>query len=224
MGYLVDVLTAQDNYEEAKGLCRHALDLMKKVFGDTDLETLDSKEDMAEILENFHEYYESDELRRYLIDLRIKEHGKEYERTMTAIFRLVRALQKRGEHSQAEGLYRELCDFGEDKYGEEHWDHLLEQLAMTLRSQSRDNEAEGLCCNPLLDCFLCDSRSLLLAVLCLFWPYMGPWAPHYLDILPSLLPHCNRLHRHRLSLLKARYGDTDDRTLDCTVDFAVCLE
>ena len=33
------------------------------------------------------------------------------------------------------------------------------------------------CCNPLLDCFLCDSRSLLLAVLCLFWPYMGPWGP-----------------------------------------------
>ena len=33
------------------------------------------------------------------------------------------------------------------------------------------------CCNPLLDCFLCDSRSLLLAALCLFWPYMGPWGP-----------------------------------------------
>ena len=32
----------------------------------------------------------------------------------------------------------------------------------------------ALCCNPLLDCFLCDSRSLLLAVFCLFWPYMGP--------------------------------------------------
>ena len=48
MGYLVDVLTAQDKYEEAKGLCRHALDLMKKIFGNTDLETLDSKEDMAQ--------------------------------------------------------------------------------------------------------------------------------------------------------------------------------
>ena len=23
-------------------------------------------------------------------------------------------------------------------------------------------------------CSLCDSRSLLLAVLCLFWPYLGP--------------------------------------------------
>ena len=34
------------------------------------------------------------------------------------------------------------------------------------------------CCNPLLDCFLCDSRSLLLAVLCLFWPYMGPRGPN----------------------------------------------
>ena len=37
--------------------------------------------------------------------------------------------------------------------------------------------AQALCCNPLLDCFLCDSRSLLPAVLCLFWPYMGPWGP-----------------------------------------------
>ena len=35
----------------------------------------------------------------------------------------------------------------------------------------------GYCCNPLLDCFLCDSRSLLRAVLCLIWPYMGPWGP-----------------------------------------------
>ena len=34
-----------------------------------------------------------------------------------------------------------------------------------------------ICCNPLLDCFLCDSRSMLLAVLCLFWPYMGPRGP-----------------------------------------------
>ena len=33
------------------------------------------------------------------------------------------------------------------------------------------------CCNPLLDCFLCDFRSLLLAVPCLFWPYTGPWPP-----------------------------------------------
>ena len=37
--------------------------------------------------------------------------------------------------------------------------------------------SEAECCNPLLDYFLCDSRSLLLAVLCLFWPYMGPPGP-----------------------------------------------
>ena len=33
------------------------------------------------------------------------------------------------------------------------------------------------CYNLLLDCFLYDSRSLLLAVLCPLWPYMGPWGP-----------------------------------------------
>ena len=44
------------------------------------------------------------------------------------------------------------------------------------RIRIMENKQE-MCCNPLLDCFLCNSRSLLLAVLCLFWPYMGPWGP-----------------------------------------------
>ena len=45
------------------------------------------------------------------------------------------------------------------------------------RGEEDDGHAERECCNPLLDCFLCDSRSMLLAVLCLFWPYMGPRGP-----------------------------------------------
>ena len=46
-----------------------------------------------------------------------------------------------------------------------------------LATVSKHQLMVNLCCSPLLDCFLCDSRSLLLAVLCLFWPYMGPWGP-----------------------------------------------
>ena len=48
---------------------------------------------------------------------------------------------------------------------------------LTFLSSGEQQRKAQECCNPLLDCFLCDSRSLLLAVLCLFWPYMGPWRP-----------------------------------------------
>ena len=66
------------------------------------------------------------------------------------------------------------------------------------------------CCNPLLDCFLCDSRSLLLAVLCLFWPYMRPWGPP-LARHPSqpiaTLQHLLQAFRARVAIttLKSRF-------------------
>ena len=56
--------------------------------------------------------------------------------------------------------------------------HFIEGDASLDKSLVTDiNEVGGACCNPQLDCFLCDSRSLSLAVLCLFWPYMGPRGP-----------------------------------------------
>ena len=63
---------------------------------------------------------------------------------------------------------------------------MINSLAIGTRLVNRISTTVSfhLCCNPLLDCFLCDSRSLLLAVLCLFWPYMGPWG-HPLARHPS---------------------------------------
>ncbi|KAK5290627.1 hypothetical protein LTR99_011028 [Exophiala xenobiotica] len=131
-------------YREAEEMHRQALDLREKVLGEEHLDTLDSMNNLAIVLQQQGKYKEAEEIHRQALDLREKVLGEEHLDTLDSMNNLAIVLQEQGKYKEAEQMHRQTLYLMKKVLGEEHPSTLgsMNNLAIVLKQQGKYEEAE----------------------------------------------------------------------------------
>ncbi|KAH7124618.1 hypothetical protein EDB81DRAFT_890057 [Dactylonectria macrodidyma] len=136
----------QCKYEESEQLYRETLAQREKVLGKEHRNTLTSKNNLANVLQQQCKYEEADRLYRETLTERENVLGEEHLDTLTSKNNLANVLQQQCKYEEADRLYRETLAQREKVLGKEHPDTLTSKnnLANSLNWQCKYEESEQL--------------------------------------------------------------------------------
>ncbi|KAK8010351.1 P-loop containing nucleoside triphosphate hydrolase protein [Apiospora arundinis] len=131
-------------YGEAERLYRSALEMPKKLLGREHPSTLDSMNNLANVLGRQGKYSEAEQMHRQTLEPREKVLGREHPSTLNNIHDLALVLDRQGKYSEAEQIYRQTLELKEKVLGREHPSTLnnINDLANVLGKQGKYSEAE----------------------------------------------------------------------------------
>jgi CHAT domain-containing protein/Flp pilus assembly protein TadD len=134
------------DYPNGTKLAEEALGLSRKAFGDRDLETLTSLNNLAALYQAQGRYGEAEPLYREVLQTRRKVLRPRHPDTLTSVNNLAGLYDLQGRYGEAEPLYREALQASREVLGSRHPDTLtsLHNLAHLYDSQGRYGEAEPL--------------------------------------------------------------------------------
>ncbi|KAH7228871.1 hypothetical protein BKA60DRAFT_441377 [Fusarium oxysporum] len=109
LGLLFNVavaLSIQRRYEGAAKLYRETLEARERALGKEHLDTLDSMNNLANVLDDMGEYKEAEKMHREALELKEKVLGKEHPDTLSSMNNLATVLNNMGKYEEAETMYR----------------------------------------------------------------------------------------------------------------------
>ena len=149
---LAETFQESRRLKESVALRRLVLQEREKVFGSSDMDTLNALAALGYSLQLSGEYSEAERLHRRDLDERQKmlDHDPENPLAESGVLRaidnLARVLFRQGKDAEAESMFRQVLERSESSFGQEHPDTVLTlgQLANTLVSQEKLEEAESI--------------------------------------------------------------------------------
>jgi tetratricopeptide (TPR) repeat protein len=139
-------LCESGNVKKSKTLARKALMTTERTLGISDRLTLESMNNLANVLKSNGEYDEAEKLNRRALEGREKDLGVHHPDTLTSVSNLAAVLQYQGKYDEAVKLNRRALEGREKALGVHHPDTLTSvgNLALVLRYQGKYDEAERL--------------------------------------------------------------------------------
>ena len=133
-------------FNDAAKSAKQALNLARSAFGVRDPDTLNSMNNLANVLDSLGRDGEAEPLYRETLDLRRQVLGPKHPDTLSSMNNLAFVLQSQGHYDEAEPLYRETLDLRREVLGPMHPDTLtvMNNLASVLGRLGRYGEAETL--------------------------------------------------------------------------------
>lgn len=146
MGLMGQVYGNLGLYGRAQALLTQAVDIRRRVLGDSHPQTLSSMDDLGWTLNREGHYPEAEKLQRETLDLRRRVLGPEHTDTLRSMTNLAGTLSLEGHYAEAEKLQRETLDIQRRLLGREHPETLksMSDLANTLLRTGRHAESEAL--------------------------------------------------------------------------------
>ena len=136
----------QDYHQAARDHLAAALDLRQRTLGEEHPETLDTMNELAQLLQDHGRREEAGRLRRQVLEIRRRRLGEDHPDTLRAMFKLTGLLRDLGRADEAERLMLETLEARKRAFGDEHEDTLasMTQVAWLRLSQGELDEAERL--------------------------------------------------------------------------------
>jgi tetratricopeptide (TPR) repeat protein len=119
-GKLGSALIAASSYKEAEYQLRVALDMRKKLFGEDDLKTAESMNDLATLFYHTGKFAEAEPLLHNAVSIREKLLGKNDPLTATSLNDLAVIYYSQGNLDMAEKIYRDALSRLESYYKKDH--------------------------------------------------------------------------------------------------------
>jgi tetratricopeptide (TPR) repeat protein len=137
-------LQNRGSYNDAKMLAEQALGRFEKILGKEHPDTLNSMNNLAEVLDSQGKYKEAEEMHQRTLELQEKVLGKEHPETMTSMNNLSLALYRQSKYDEAEEMHQRTLELRERVLGKEHPHTLtsMDNLGLALYSQGKYGEAE----------------------------------------------------------------------------------
>jgi non-specific serine/threonine protein kinase/serine/threonine-protein kinase len=138
-------------YPEAEAQLERALDLRRRLLGETHPDTLLSMNDLAGALERQGKFASAEELYAKTLEIRRRSLGTEHPDTLTAMSALGTVYAEQGKHGSAEAIYVALIPLERRSFGGEdnHTLSSVNNLAAVYTEQRKYAEAEPLLLNLL---------------------------------------------------------------------------
>ena len=139
-------LRANGCYAASEPLFRRVLELMERVFGPEDPDTLNGASNLALALQSKGDYAEAEPLFRRALEGRTRVLGPQHPDTLASVGELAQLLASRGELAESERLFRQALEGMERVLGPEARATLgtANSFALLLRSTGSHAEAERL--------------------------------------------------------------------------------
>ncbi|KAI0451044.1 hypothetical protein F5B21DRAFT_393516 [Xylaria acuta] len=131
-------------YSKSEQLYRKTLELKEKVLGKEHPDTLESMNNLANVLQYQGNYEEAKGMFRQVLELKEKVLGKEHPSTLSSINNFANVLQYQGNYEEAKEMFRQALELKEKVLGKEHPSTLssINNFANVLQCQGNYEEAE----------------------------------------------------------------------------------
>jgi tetratricopeptide (TPR) repeat protein len=142
---MADTYTGLGLYSQARGLAESALEIRRRVLGDTNRKTLESQNQVAWLLDREDRYPEAEALIRQTISTDQRVLGADDPLTLDAMDRLSEILQDMGRFQDEEKLQHQVVELCIRRLGSENPQTLKAEalLANSISVQGRNAEAES---------------------------------------------------------------------------------
>jgi tetratricopeptide (TPR) repeat protein len=137
---------AKGNYIEAERVCDKSTRVLRRLFGEDDVDTLSSMAHLASTFWNQGRWQEAETLEVQVMETRRRVLGSEHPDTLTSMANLASIYWNQGRWQEAETLFVQVMETRQRVLGSEHPHTLtsMANLASTFWNQGRWQEAETL--------------------------------------------------------------------------------
>jgi hypothetical protein len=131
---------------EAEHMSTVSMEVRQEVFGEENVETLDSMHMLGLARQLGGNYEEAEAMNKQTLALKETVLGREHPSTLASMNNLAQVLQSQGKYEDAEAMNRQTLALKETVLGREHPDTLasMSNLAQVLQSQGKYEDAEAM--------------------------------------------------------------------------------